>query len=229
MANQNSKNKKNNNKKKVATNNVSNKKEKELKKVESVETKEVEVKEVKVQPKEVKENVSSSVEEKSFKLTSRQKDIILVLLVVVLLIVAMIVTAVKNPKLDIELPVSLSGEAGYTSLAYSEYEEKINNEETFLVVIVKDGCGYCEAYIPILKEVAEEYQIPINYINLTDLTSEEQQKLVQSNSYLKTREWGTPTTLLLYGNKVINSIGGYVEKDTLVNFVKENIKVSTNE
>lgn len=238
MANQNSKNKtskKNTNEKKSVntkkqstTKNTTKKqntnKKKEVKKVEPVVTVKEEVK-----VKEVTPNVQEKVvkEKKSFSLTSKQKDLILILLVVVLLIVAVFVTTRKEPKLDIELPVALEGEAGFTEITYSEYEDKMNSEEPFLVVVVRDGCGYCEMYEPILKEVAEEYKLPIYYINMTNLNNEEYTALGTSNSYFKKNQgnWGTPTTLFMKGKEAIKTIPGYVDKDKLVDFVKENFKV----
>lgn len=244
MANQNQKNK--NNKATNKKNNSNNKKvapknneKKEEKVVVKKETKEVEVKKVKDSKKEnapkkvntLKEEKRENVkkEKKSFELTSKQRDIILVLLVVVLLVVALVITSNNAPKLEIELPVALEGTAGFNEITYSEYLEKMDKEEPFLVVIVRDGCSYCEMYEPILEEVAGEYNIPINYINLTHLTEEEAEDLSKSNSYLKTKQWGTPTTLFMYGNTVVDSIGGYVEKDSFVTFVNENFKVDVNE
>lgn len=227
MTSQNSKNKKANNKN-VQTKKQSNAKQ-DVKKIEKkVETKKtVEKKEVKVE--EITPNVQEKVvkEKKSFSLTSKQKDLILILLVVVLLIVALFVTMKKEPELDIELPIALQGEAGFTEITYSEYEEKMNTEAPFLVVVVRDGCGYCEMYEPILEEVAGEYKIPIYYINMSNLSSEEYTALGTSNSYFKKNQgkWGTPTTLFMYGKSVIDSISGYVEKDEFVDFVKENFKV----
>ncbi|MGM9875935.1 MAG: thioredoxin family protein [Bacilli bacterium] len=227
MTSQNSKNKKGNNKN-VQTKKQSNAKQ-NVKKIEKkVETKKnVEKEEVKV--KEVTPNVQEKAvkEKKSFSLTSKQKDLILILLVVVLLIVALFVTMKKEPELDIELPIALQGEAGFTEITYSEYEEKMNTEAPFLVVVVRDGCGYCEMYEPILEEVAGEYKIPIYYINMSNLSSEEYTALGTSNSYFKKNQgnWGTPTTLFMYGKSVIDSIPGYVDKDELVDFVKENFKV----
>ena len=227
MTSQNSKNKKVNNKN-VQTKKQNNVKQ-DVKKIEKkVETKKtVEKEEVKVE--EITPNVQEKVvkEKKSFSLTSRQKDLILILLVVVLLIVALFVTMKKEPELDIELPIALQGEAGFTEITYSEYEEKMNTEAPFLVVVVRDGCGYCEMYEPILEEVAGEYKIPIYYINMSNLSSEEYTALGTSNSYFKKNQgkWGTPTTLFMYGESVIDSISGYVEKDEFVDFVKENFKV----
>ena len=227
MTSQNSKNKKVNNKN-VQTKKQSNAKQ-NVKKIEKkVETKKtVEKEEVKVE--EITPNVQEKVvkEKKSFSLTSKQKDLILILLVVVLLIVALFVTMKKEPELDIELPIALQGEIGFTEITYSEYEEKMNTEAPFLVVVVRDGCGYCEMYEPILEEVAGEYKIPIYYINMSNLSSEEYTALGTSNSYFKKNQgkWGTPTTLFMYGKSVIDSISGYVDKDEFVDFVKENFKV----
>ena len=251
MANQNSKSKNKKNTTKASTNSkkvTSNKDvKKDTKVVAKSENKKVEAKKVnnkKVEAKkDVKKEVSKievpkfekkekeKVHEKTsskskFSLTAKQKDIILIALVVVLLIVAAIVTGNKDSKVDIELPVALEGDAGFNEITYSNYLEKIDSNEPFLVVIVKDGCGYCEMYEHILKEVADEYNLPINYINLTNLSEEEYNDLAQSNAYLKKNQWGTPTTLFMLGDSVIDSIGGYVDKDKFVDFVKENFVVN---
>lgn len=251
MANQNSKSKNKKNTTKASTNSkkvTSNKDvKKDTKVVAKSENKKVEAKKVNNKKVEAKKDVRKEVskievpkfekkeKEKAhektsskskFSLTAKQKDIILIALVVVLLIVAAIVTGNKDSKVDIELPVALEGDAGFNEITYSNYLEKIDSNEPFLVVIVKDGCGYCEMYEPILKEVADEYNLPINYINLTNLSEEEYNDLAQSNAYLKKNQWGTPTTLFMLGDSVIDSIGGYVDKDKFVDFVKENFVVN---
>lgn len=201
------------------------KKEEKIEKVEKV----VEVVEEKKEKTSAPKESTKKETKKEFKLTSKQKDIVLVLLAVVLLVVAFVVTGNKAPKVNIELPVALEGEAGFNEITYSEYVEKMNEEKPFLVIIIKDGCGYCEAYTPIVKEVAEEYNLPIYYINLTNITEEEYTALSKSNSYLKSQQWGTPTTLLMSGNTVVGSISGYVDKDTFVkDMIDKYIKVEDN-
>lgn len=201
------------------------KKEEKIEKVEKV----VEVVEEKKEKTSAPKESTKKETKKEFKLTSKQKDIVLVLLAVVLLVVAFVVTGNKAPKVNIELPVALEGEAGFNEITYSEYVEKMNEEKPFLVIIIKDGCGYCEAYTPIVKEVAEEYSLPIYYINLTNITEEEYTALSKSNSYLKSQQWGTPTTLLMSGNTVVGSISGYVDKDTFVkDMIDKYIKVEDN-
>ena len=233
MANKNAKNKTNNNKKNNTNKKVNNNQKNVTKKVTSKE--DVKKENVKVEQiaKEVKVEEKKEVktkEKKSFSLTSKQKDIILILLVVVLLVVACIVTSTKKEsKVDIELPVAVEGEAGTKTISYTEYEELMNSNKPFLMVIIQDGCGYCEMYEPVVEEVANELGIPVNYLNLTNLSSEESNKLSKSNSYLKKNQWGTPTTLLLSGNKVIDSISGYVEKEKFIEFINKNVITSQND
>ena len=232
MANKNAKNKTNNNKKNNTNKKVNNNQKNVTKKVTSKE--DVKKENVKVEQiaKEVKVEEKKEVktkEKKSFSLTSKQKDIILILLVVLLVVACIVTSTKKESKVDIELPVAVEGEAGTKTISYTEYEELMNSNKPFLMVIIQDGCGYCEMYEPVVEEVANELGIPVNYLNLTNLSSEESNKLSKSNSYLKKNQWGTPTTLFMVGDKVIDSIGQYVDKDTFVSFVKENIKVDVNE
>lgn len=230
MAKQNSKNKTNKNQKNKTANTNNNKKvvAKENTKKEVVKEevkKEVEVKEIKKDEKKVTPVKEEKTEKKSFKLTSKQKDIVLILLVAVLLAVAAIVTSTKKDEINIDLPAVVIGEAGTKTITYSEYEDLMNSENPFLVVIIQDGCSHCISFEPIVDEVANEYKIPVNYLNLSTLSSEEYSSLSKSNSYLRTKEWGTPTTLFMYKDKVIDSLGGETNKDSFAKFVKENIKV----
>lgn len=234
MANQKSKNKTNsNNKNKAYTAKKVNKSnsigEEKIVKNNAIkkESKRLDVKEEAKVSKVVKEDVSGGKENKrkEFKLTSRQKDLILILLVVILFILAIFVTISKTPKLDIELPIAVEGEPGFTEITYAEYEAKMAEEKPFLMVLVQDGCGYCDMYKPVVEEVSKEYGIPTYYINLTNLNQDDKDALSSSNSYLKKNKWGTPTTLFMYGDVVVDYVGGYVEKEEFISFVKENIKV----
>ena len=78
-------------------------------------------------------------------------------------------------------------------------------------------------FIPVMTEVSNEYSIPVYSLNLANITNDEYNLLTNSNSYLKREQWGTPTTLLLQGKTVIDSLAGYTEKENLVSFLEENI------
>ena len=73
--------------------------------------------------------------------------------------------------------------------------------------------------MPIVEEVANEKKIPIYYIDTDTLTGDEYNELSTTNSYLKRNSWGTPTTLFMLGDRVLDTIGGYVEKDAVLSFI----------
>ena len=83
--------------------------------------------------------------------------------------------------------------------------------------------------MPLVEETAKELAIPVYYINTDNLSQDEFTSLNNSNSYLKRNQWGTPTTLLLSGNKVIDSISGYVEKEKFIEFINKNVITSQND
>jgi len=153
----------------------------------------------------------------------KKKDIILIAGVVLIMVIALFAVGGTEAKM-VDGPVALSGdEVGSIKISYSDYASKIENDENFIIVIERTGCGYCEMYMPIVDEVANELTIPVYYIDTADLTSDELVELENSNNYLRREQWGTPTTLIMSGSSVLADIGGYVEKDTFVDFIEENV------
>lgn len=147
----------------------------------------------------------------------KKTDFILIGVVVLILILSIFLINGKDKKNDKD-----STEEYLKKITYTEYEELINKGEQFTVIIERTGCSYCELYMPIVEKVTNEYKTVIYYIDTETLTDDEFNKLNASNDYLSSNEWGTPTTLLLKGNTTIDSIGGYVEKDEIVTFLKDN-------
>lgn len=150
----------------------------------------------------------------------KKSDFLLIGVVLLIVVVALFSTKGNEELEEVNYPLALSGEVGLHQLTYSEYEEKVDSGEAFIVVIERDGCGYCTMYMPIVKEVADEKSVPIYFIDLADESSENVSKLTSTNKYLKRNpEWGTPTTLFMLGDRVLDSIGGYVEKDGILSFL----------
>lgn len=149
----------------------------------------------------------------------KKSDIILVVVVLALVCVGIFSTKGTKEEEPIEYPLTLNGKAGLQQITYSEYDNKVNNNEAFIIIIERTGCGYCEMYMPIVEEVVNEVKIPIYYIDTETLTEEEFNLLSTTNAYLKKNQWGTPTTLFMLGSRVLDSIGGYVEKEAILNFL----------
>lgn len=144
--------------------------------------------------------------------------------IIIILLIVIGVFAKHNVKENIHIPNSnavLEGTSGYIEITYDEYKEKIDNNEHFIVVISREGCPYCELYKTVVEEVTDEYDIPIYYLDLAHMTNNEYIKLGTSNDYLMENSWGTPTTLYMYGEYVIDALGGYVDEEELEDFLDD--------
>ena len=153
----------------------------------------------------------------------KKSDYILIGLVLVIVMVAIFSTKGTKAQEEIEYPLTLTGEVGLNQITYSKYKEMVDNGDAFVVIIERAGCTYCQMYMPIMEEYVKEKKIAINYIDTDTLTDEEFQELSTKNNYLKRNNWGTPTTLFMLGDRVIDVIGGYVEKNKIEEFFKDRI------
>ncbi len=110
--------------------------------------------------------------------------------------------------------------------------ESESKKNTIVVLIGRQGCGYCAAYAPIITEVAKEYNITIRYIDLAKIINfnvaqpyiEDEEAFETLTSLSGSGEWktyasdnigGTPLTLIIKKNKVIGGINQYVEADSI--------------
>lgn len=153
----------------------------------------------------------------------KKSDFILIGLVLVIIVVAIFSTRGTKAEDEIEYPLTLTGEVGLNQITYSDYKKMVEDGDAFVVVIERAGCGYCQMYMPILEEYVKEKQIAVTYIDTDTLTEDEFNELSTTNKYLKKNNWGTPTTLFMLGDRVIDAIGGYVEKDSIDSFFKDRV------
>lgn len=153
----------------------------------------------------------------------KKTDFILLGLLIVIVVVGVFSTKGNVKEEPIEYPVKLTGKVGLNEITYSEYKKMVDNNDAFVVVIEREGCYYCQQYMPLLKEYVEKNKIAVTFINTDNLTAEEYQELSATNNYLKRNDWGTPTTLFMIGSRVVDSIGGYVETESIETFFKDRV------
>lgn len=106
------------------------------------------------------------------------------------------------------------------NISYEEFVKKRENKESFFFAVIQDGCPYCEAYTPKLKEVLKEYKIVGYSLNLSDLTDEERQEF-----QLKFKVSGTPNTIFLTEGEEVSKmqrISGNAAKTKIVSKLKSN-------
>lgn len=79
---------------------------------------------------------------------------------------------------------------------YTELKEKMDNKETFIAYIGKEGCSACEGFNPKFKRIINKYKIKTYYVDLSKYSNEEQQFIVQNISFT-----GTPTVAFIIDGK----------------------------
>ncbi len=105
-----------------------------------------------------------------------------------------------------------------TTLDINELKEKINNKDSFIMVITQDGCTHCHAYLPVLNKVAGQYNIDVYNISQTGLSTDD-------SAYLKSiaNISGTPTTVFIEDGEeksTLNRLVGNVAEYKLIDKLK---------
>ncbi len=121
---------------------------------------------------------------------------------------------------------SSSDDSQYTNISfidYKKYDEIYQSGKKSIVVLGQTGCGACNAYKPIIDEIAKEEGITIHYVDMRQLNDDEPSKLLGSLSYFDNVEsWGTPLTLIIENKKVVADQKGHNDKETTLEFFKTN-------
>lgn len=107
-------------------------------------------------------------------------------------------------------------------LEYEDYETMLESGSREIYVYTQTGCSYCDQAKPVLEEVALEYGIDINIVNITNFTEEQNQKFSESLDYISDNQWGTPLILVVEDSEVIDSVEGLKTADEYAAFFEEN-------
>ncbi len=83
---------------------------------------------------------------------------------------------------------------GYDKISYSEFNQMLENEETFVLVVGKDDCSYCDIYEETMVKIIKEYELDIKYINTSKLSKSEYEEFIGK---LDKDISGTPTTVFI--------------------------------
>ncbi len=122
-----------------------------------------------------------------------------------------------------------SKEANLTFIDMDEYKDLVEEKGIHVVVIGQTTCSHCIAIKPALNKVAGEYDLTINYLNLTEMSEdeyndfEESLKEIEYNepNFVEDGSFGTPLTLIIENGKVKDYISGQRTNSQLVREFKK--------
>lgn len=149
---------------------------------------------------------------------TKMGDIFLIVGLVVVVVLGFVVMRDVNAGPNYELPLTLSGEAGLQELTYAEYQEKVDNDESFVVILERATCSHCVTYLPVAENFASDNSLPMYYIDTDTFDSDDWEAFEKSISYIKKANgnWGTPTTVVQAGYDTVDYIEGETTAEKLL-------------
>lgn len=109
---------------------------------------------------------------------------------------------------------------GLFELKCDEVIEKINNKESFVLVISQTTCTHCISYKPVLESVAKKYKIKTYYVDVNLFSEEKDNEFKKYVSYSD-----TPSTLFIKDGEETtraNRIVGEANEEKIVSKLKQN-------
>lgn len=106
-------------------------------------------------------------------------------------------------------------------LSTTETIDKIDKGGTQVVYIGRANCGYCVKFIPVLQQAQKDLGYKTIYIDLNEVTVDDQEKLVAYDSYVEENFGYTPMVLVFKDGKYADGWVGYTEIDEFKSFLAE--------
>ncbi len=111
----------------------------------------------------------------------------------------------------------------FTSITGDEFIDKVNSSDLQLIYMGRSTCHYCVQFLPVLQKAQSEYGYETLYLDITTVTSEQQEKITNVDSDFFNENYGaTPTVLLVKDGKIVDSQVGYSDYDTFTSFLEKN-------
>ncbi len=100
-----------------------------------------------------------------------------------------------------------------------EYIKLKDSKGVHFMFIGRETCGYCQQFKEAIAEFHKEYKLNIYYIDTDTLDQDGFNRLVGTERYLSTEEWGTPTSFIYNDGVLVEQLNGYVDVNGIVDVV----------
>ena len=101
-----------------------------------------------------------------------------------------------------------SSDKGLEIIPAKDVIERLENDETMVVVIGQSQCSACIAYKPILEELLKNYTVNLAYVELDKDVSEDVVALIET--FLLEAE-ATPTTYFFKDGELVETVVSFVD------------------
>ncbi len=134
-----------------------------------------------------------------------------ILILVVICLVVLVGAVIADKMLD---------KSYLKEIKYNEVKEKIDNKDSFILLLSQTTCSHCMDFKPKLKSVANKYEVTVYYLE-TDLLSDDEATELKTYFNFK----GTPTTVFVINGEektAATRIDGDVSEEKILTKFKSN-------
>lgn len=180
------------------------------------------------------ENIS--LEERIISIEKKTNATFILLIIVMILSFISLIYTVSNKdtqQKDTNTNQEQESDGIYDTSAFTEIKavniESLSKDKTIVIMVGRQGCGWCSEYAPMFLTLTSEYKTTPYYIDLAKIldfsnAASGQVPISDKDSYeimislsgagewatfAKEKFGGTPLTLIIKDNKVIGGLGGY--------------------
>ena len=111
------------------------------------------------------------------------------------------------------------GKYEYTEINYEQLKQKLDNKDTFVLLLGSDTCSACASYETTMAKVMKDKKVEIFYVNLHSLSEEDYSKI-----YSKFVVTSTPTTIFIKDGEetsTYNRIVGAAKYEDVIESLKQ--------
>lgn len=129
-----------------------------------------------------------------------------IIIIFILILVFLIINTINNKTGELK------------KITYKQIEEKVENKESFVLIVSRSNCSHCMSYKPKVEEIAKKNKIIIYYIDY----DEEKNSTKFLEKYKL--DGSTPITLFFKEGKetsILNRLEGDLDSDKVVERLKK--------
>lgn len=116
----------------------------------------------------------------------------------------------------------------FKEVNYSELKKEIKSEDYTVVYYGREGCVYCSKFIPVMKEVQNDYgfkhlyfDTTLVYNNNTFVDEDAYKEITEINDFFEENFLSTPMIAVFKDGKYVDGTVGYQEYSTYASFIEK--------
>lgn len=115
----------------------------------------------------------------------------------------------------------------FNTITVDDYLKLKNKAETNIIYIGRNSCRACLQEEIILYALSEKLDLTINYLNISNITTEDYEKLQSSDEFFQ-NNWSIPLIILVKDGKIIERLEGLKSINQLLETFKNNDLLNKN-